>query len=134
MNDRPQSEELFSMYLLGELPEDDLVRLEELLFADDAYYEQLLIVEDELRYDYAQGLLDPQRRERFEKRFAASPGDLLTLGVAGAFTSALSALPASPAPEPEEAETSPQVAELPPVLTGFARQNTLSARQLLTQT
>jgi len=140
MNDRPQSEELFSMYLLGELPEDDLLRLEELLFADDAYYEQLLIVEDELRYDYAQGLLDPERRERFEKRLAASPDGRQTLAFAAAFGFALSAVSAITEPELEPAQTAPQLADAPPILDvppsllEASRQNSLSPRRLLAQT
>jgi anti-sigma factor RsiW len=134
MNDRPQSEELFSMYLLGELPEDDLVRLEELLFADDAYYEQLLIVEDELRYDYAQGLLDPERRERFEKRLAASPDGRQTIAFAAAFGFALSAVSALSEPELEPAQAAPQLADVPPILLEAPRQNTLSPRRLLAQT
>src|SRR5262245_7301518 len=147
MNDRPQSEELFSMYLLGELPEDDLLRLEELLFADDAYYEQLLIVEDELRYDYAHGLLDPQRRERFEKRLAASPDGRQTLAFAAAFGFALSAVsalsepdlePAQAAPQlaqaaPQLAQAAPQLADVLPILLEAPRQNTLSPRRLLAQ-
>jgi Sec-independent protein translocase protein TatA len=128
------------MYLLGELPEDDLVRLEELLFADDAYYEQLLIVEDELRYDYAQGLLDPERRERFEKRLAASPDGRQTLAFAAAFGFALSAVSALPEPELEPAQAAPQLADappildVPPILLEAPRQNTLSPRRLLAQT
>src|SRR5215471_13613128 len=134
MIEHPQTEELFSMYLLGELPEDDLARLEELLFADDGYYDQLLIAEDELRYDYAQGLLDPERRERFEKRLAAFPGDRQALAFAVAFVSELSALSASSEPYLEPAQTAPPMAEVPPVLFGVQQQNTLSPRHLLTQT
>jgi anti-sigma factor RsiW len=130
MNDLPQSEEVFSMYLLGELPEDDLARLEELLFSDDAYYEQLMMVEDELRYDYAQGLLDPDRRERFEKRLGASTGNRKTLEFAAAFGSALSLSAAESAP----AQTAPELAEVTPVLLGIQRQSTFSARHLLSQT
>jgi hypothetical protein len=91
MKERPESEELFMMYLLGELSEEDQARLEEVFLVDDGYYEQLLVAEDELRYDYAQGLLDPGRRQRFEKRFAVSPADREKLAFATALVSTLSA-------------------------------------------
>src|SRR5262249_21370975 len=48
------------------------------------------------RYDYAQGLLDPERRERFERRFAVSHADRDRLAFAAALVSSLP----STAPEP----------------------------------
>src|SRR5262249_31340833 len=98
MMQKPESEELFKMYLLGELPEDDGTRLEEILFANEDYYEQLLAAEDELRYDYGDGLLEPGRRERFEKRFVTSPGDREMLEFASALVSTLRAAAVEPKP------------------------------------
>ena len=54
MTPSAETEDLFVMYLLGELPEEEQARLEEVFFTNDEYFEQLLIAEDELRYDYAQ--------------------------------------------------------------------------------
>jgi hypothetical protein len=126
MKDQPHSEELFTMYLLGELPEDDLVRLEEVLFADDSYFEQLLIAEDELRYDYALDLLEDGRRERFERRLATS-GDGQTLAFAEALVSVLATA------ESEQPQMATELIE-GPALVGAPRQDTISARHLLTQT
>lgn len=61
-------------YLLGELSEEEQLGFEELYLADDALYQQVAIQEDELRYDYAQGVLPARQRERFEQRFLADPG------------------------------------------------------------
>jgi hypothetical protein len=59
-------------YLLGELPEEEQLRLEQLYFASDAAYEELLVVEDELAYDYVQGRLPAGRRRRFEATIGAT--------------------------------------------------------------
>jgi len=99
MIERAENLELFTAYLMGEMRADEQTRLEEVLFADDQYYELLLATEDDLRYDYAQGVLDPLRRERFERRIAASPADREKLAFAGALVSALSAPPVAPRQE-----------------------------------
>jgi hypothetical protein len=56
-------------YLLGGLPEEEQALLERQLLSDDDCFEELLALEDELRYDYAQGSLSAEERERFENRF-----------------------------------------------------------------
>jgi hypothetical protein len=71
-------------YLLGELAEEEQVQLEEQFFADEEIYQQLLAVEDELKYEYAQGGLTPQRRQSFEKRFLATDADRQKVALAGA--------------------------------------------------
>ena len=67
-------EKLLRRYLLGELTEQEQLAVEERVFANEDSYQQLVILEDELRYDYAQGVLPPKQRERFEKRFLQEPG------------------------------------------------------------
>lgn len=62
-------------YLLGTLPDEEKVSLEEEFFRDDASYEQLLALEDELMYDYLQNELSQEDRERFTARFLSSPRD-----------------------------------------------------------
>ncbi len=62
-------------YLLGDLGEDEQVRLEEQFFTNEDAYQQLQALEDELRYDYAQGALSPRDRELFEKRFLTTPAE-----------------------------------------------------------
>ena len=61
-------------YLLGELNEQDQLAFEERYFADEDSYQLVLALEDELRYDYAQGVLPAKQRARFERRFVAAPG------------------------------------------------------------
>jgi hypothetical protein len=71
---KTENENLMTQYLLGELSEDEKLRLEEQFFTNDDAFEQLLALEDELRYDYANGGLTPQQRRQFEQRFLSSPG------------------------------------------------------------
>ena len=73
-DDATNEEKLLKRYLLGELSEPEQLALEERVFADEDSYQQLVIQEDELRYDYAQGVLPPKQRELFEQRFLHEPG------------------------------------------------------------
>jgi len=66
---------LMTRYLLGDVSEEEQVQLEEQFFADDESYQQLVALEDELRYDYAQGTLNPRQRGLFEKRFLTAPAE-----------------------------------------------------------
>jgi hypothetical protein len=72
MREEADNEKLLVRYLLGNLPEEQRLQVEGLFLGDDQQYEQLLALEDELFYDYAQGKLSPGERERFEERFLAS--------------------------------------------------------------
>jgi hypothetical protein len=72
MNNEVDNEERLVRYLLGELSEAEQLRLEELFFTEEDFFEQLSALEHELRYDYAQGKLAPPQRELFEKRFLTS--------------------------------------------------------------
>ncbi|MBV8898283.1 MAG: hypothetical protein JO051_17335 [Acidobacteriaceae bacterium] len=56
-------------YLLGDVSEEEQLQLEEEFFANDERYQELLALEDELRYDYAQGGLSGHQRELFNRRF-----------------------------------------------------------------
>lgn len=81
---KTQNENLMTQYLLGELSEEEKLQLEETFFTDDDSFEQLLALEDELRYDYAQGGLTPQQRRQFEQRFLTLPGEPQRVAVAKA--------------------------------------------------
>jgi hypothetical protein len=70
---KSKNEELFVRYLLGDVSEQEREPIEERFFADDQYYQDLLVVEDELIYDYLRGALDARQRARFEAQTAASP-------------------------------------------------------------
>jgi hypothetical protein len=59
-------------YLLGNLPEEQMLQIEIMFLRDDQSYERLLALENELFYGYAQNKLAPGEREQFEKRFLSS--------------------------------------------------------------
>jgi hypothetical protein len=62
-------QEAIRRYLLGQLPAEDASRLEERLLSEDAFYEELGIVEDELIDTYIGGGLSDSDRELFETHF-----------------------------------------------------------------
>ena len=82
-------EELMIRYLLGQLPEEEQVRLEEQFFTDEESYEQLLALEDELRYDYVTGELAGRELKQFEERFLVTPEDRKEVAFASALISKL---------------------------------------------
>jgi len=60
-------------YLLGDLPEETQVQIEDRAFADPAYLQAIEAVEADLIDDYVHGHLTPVERGQFEDRFLASP-------------------------------------------------------------
>lgn len=61
-------------YLLGEITgEEQLREIEESLFADEEYYEELLRVEAELAEEYARGGLAASERQKVEELYLSSP-------------------------------------------------------------
>lgn len=60
-------------YLLGHATPEDSSRLEEQLLTDDALYEELLIVEDELSDQYVRDELSQPERQGFERRYLSAP-------------------------------------------------------------
>ncbi len=81
---KTQNENLMTQYLLGELSEDEKLSLEEQFFTQDDAFEQLLALEDELRYDYAQSGLTSQQRRQFEQQFLTLPGGTQSIVIAKA--------------------------------------------------
>jgi hypothetical protein len=71
----PATEERLTQYLLGELSDSDSSDLEKEYFDDDAAFEQLMAVEEELMDEYVRGGLSPDRRERLEKRLQLTQQD-----------------------------------------------------------
>ena len=71
----PPDEAVLRRYLLGELSEAELDRVEERLFAaaDRDSEEQLSPAEDELIDSYVRGELSASEREHFESWFLTSP-------------------------------------------------------------
>lgn len=66
------SEDVIVRYLLGELPEDEQVRVEERAFADRRYTQNIVAVESDLIDEYVRGEMSGPQRRRFESRFLAS--------------------------------------------------------------
>jgi hypothetical protein len=66
-------QEKLTQYLLGRLPESEQAELENKFMADDTYFEELLIVEEDLRDAYARGELSGPDRDAFERRLLSKP-------------------------------------------------------------
>jgi hypothetical protein len=64
-----KEQETLHQYLLGHLPAAELASFEERLMTDSAFYEELLIAEDELIDQYLRGQQSEEERESFEKHF-----------------------------------------------------------------
>jgi hypothetical protein len=68
MNDSTQ---LYA-YLLGDLPPEDIERIEQRILTDDRFQEEVEITEEELLDRYAQGRVSVEERRLFEQHFLAS--------------------------------------------------------------
>lgn len=99
MNDQLISDHILFRYLLGQLSEEEQGEVEERFLNDNEYYEQLLIVEDELRCAYAQGTLPPTERHLFEKRFLIFPDERQRVEMARAMLAELSSISVEEIPE-----------------------------------
>lgn len=73
MNEPIINDQVLTQYLLGMLGEKEKEDIEESIFANDTYYNQLLLIEDELFDEYANGHLSVEERYYFEKNFLNSP-------------------------------------------------------------
>jgi hypothetical protein len=60
-------------YLLGDLPAEELIALEDEYLFDNGKYEQICQVEDDLIESYAQGSLSPSDREFFDNAYLKNP-------------------------------------------------------------
>lgn len=72
MEIKSEDDQLMTRYLLGDISEDDRDRIEERFFADESYYQNLLLAEDDLIYDYLRGALRPDQHKKIESRRAVS--------------------------------------------------------------
>lgn len=66
-------QETIRRYLLGQAPLEDSSKVEERLLTDGEFYQELLIVEDELIDRYLSGELSEPERESFEPHFLLPP-------------------------------------------------------------
>jgi anti-sigma factor RsiW len=67
------AESLLIQYLLGEMSEEDEVRVEDRAFADASYLGALEGVEADLIDAYVRGELSPAEQRGFKRRFLNSP-------------------------------------------------------------
>jgi Tetratricopeptide repeat. len=66
-------EKTIRQYLLGEMAEAEMVPFEERLMTEDLLFEMLLVVEDELIDERAEGALSAEEQARFDAYFLATP-------------------------------------------------------------
>src|SRR6185295_16358756 len=72
MRDDPFSEALLVQYLLGDLPEEELVAIEDRAFRDRQLLQAIQAVESDLIDEYVRGGLSDRERRQFEGRFFVS--------------------------------------------------------------
>jgi hypothetical protein len=68
-----KEQESLRRYLLGSLPSEEIAALEERLLTDTVFYDELLMVEDELIDQYLSGEQSAAERESFEAHFTLAP-------------------------------------------------------------
>jgi hypothetical protein len=73
MADHPEEQFSVKDYLLGQLSEQDRRRVEERLLADDNFFEEVSIAEEELTEQYLDGSLGPREAKRFREHFLVTP-------------------------------------------------------------
>jgi hypothetical protein len=73
MESSSTNEVLIRRYLLGDVSEEERAEIEERFFADDDFYQSLLVAEDDLIYDYLRGAMDAKDRRLMEEQITASP-------------------------------------------------------------
>ena len=99
-------------YLLGTLPEEDCIRIEQDFLSGDEVYTELVALEDELHHDYARGGLEAAERARFEERFLRSSEGRRKVEDARALARALAAPRPAELPRPRPAAWLPLAASL----------------------
>ncbi|MET0621846.1 MAG: hypothetical protein ABW250_02590 [Pyrinomonadaceae bacterium] len=72
-------------FLLGRLPEESAEHLEERIFADRDFAEEVEIAESELIADYHENNLGPEDRALFERKYLTSPANIQAVDYESAF-------------------------------------------------
>jgi anti-sigma factor RsiW len=83
---------MITAYLLGELSEPEQEEIEVRYFADDALFEQLLAIEDDLIERYARDQMSDSERLRLERHFMNLPARRMRMRFAEALQRYISAL------------------------------------------
>jgi hypothetical protein len=95
MEQKTLDDQLMVRYLLGQLPEEEQLRLEERAFSDQEYLQNVLAVERDLIDEYVRGELSGVERRQFEKLFLASSDRRRKVEFARALVSVVSESPLS---------------------------------------
>lgn len=86
-------------FLLGDIAEAEREAIERQCLAEHSLiFDQLVALEDELRFDYLQGRLSSADHARFERRYGATPEGRSKLAFAQAVMLSADAAPMSPSP------------------------------------
>lgn len=72
-------------FLLGRLQEEQAEKLENRIFADSDFAEEVEIVESELIIDYHENKLNPEERTLFERKYLTSAANLQVVDYEGVF-------------------------------------------------
>ena len=89
----PETDQLLVRYLLDQASEDERTQIERRFLEDEGFYQQLLMVEEELRVAYAAGTLPAADRQRFEDRFLLFADDKAKVEDTRALMAELAAVP-----------------------------------------
>lgn len=81
MKESDQEQQIIKKYLLGGLDDQGQQQVEERIFTDQEYKEQVLMVEHELVEDYAAGILSETEQEKFACRYLSTPRQRRTLRI-----------------------------------------------------
>jgi hypothetical protein len=76
MTDFKEQDEKIRQFLLGQLAEERAEQLEDRIFAEPDFAEEVQIVESELMAEYQEGTLSPAARSAFEQKYLTSPAGL----------------------------------------------------------
>lgn len=90
MNSEIFNEEMLRRYLLDDVSDDERREIEERFLENDALFDEINALEDELHYEYKQNRLNAREQYYFERKFLQSPEDLEKSAFADAFLKATS--------------------------------------------
>lgn len=93
MKQRSENEKLIIRFLLGDLSGEEREKVEDHFFDDDAFFEEMTIVEEELIDNYLRGKLTRENRKKFEDGFLSSPARRKRVDVARTVVNTLPDIP-----------------------------------------
>src|ERR1044072_1855610 len=76
MTDFKEQDEEIRQFMLGQLVGERAEQLEDRIFAEPEFAEEVQIVESELIAEYQEGTLSPAARSSFERKYLTSPAGL----------------------------------------------------------